>query len=238
MLVESGTAAIGAARVVVKRRIPQAPGYHDFADRRSFLGVANFWDVISNVPFLVVGIWGLFVVMSNKFQASPFARSESWPYIVFFLGLALTFLGSSYYHLQPTNFRLMWDRLPMTLGFMGILCGTIAERISLSAGIRLLPPLVLLGLSSVGYLVLDRNPRTGRSATILSGSVRLTCGRTRRPSAVSATVHAELVPGSSANTVYRSKASGLSSSPSGKQSYVRAECESSCKNSLSACWWN
>jgi len=130
MLVESGTAAIGAARVVVKRRIPQAPGYHDFADRRSFLGVANFWDVISNVPFLVVGIWGLFVVMSNKFQASPFARSESWPYIVFFLGLALTFLGSSYYHLQPTNFRLMWDRLPMTLGFMGILCGTIAERIS------------------------------------------------------------------------------------------------------------
>jgi hypothetical protein len=103
------------------------------------------------VPFLVVAIWGLFVVTSSKFRVSPIARWESWPYIVFFLGLALTFLGSSYYHLQPTNFRLMWDRLPMTLGFMGILCGTIAERISLSAGIWLLLPLVLLGLWSVGY---------------------------------------------------------------------------------------
>jgi hypothetical protein len=151
MLVESGTAAGLAARVLVNRRIPQASGYHDFADRRTFLGVANFLDVISNVPFLVVAIWGLFVVTSRKFRVSPIARWESWPYIVFFLGLALTFLGSSYYHLQPTNFRLMWDRLPMTLGFMGILCGSIAERISLSAGIWLLLPLVLLGLWSVGY---------------------------------------------------------------------------------------
>lgn len=151
MLAESGRAAVGAARVAVNRRIPQTSGYHDFADKRAFFGIENFLDVTSNVAFLVVGIWGLFVVTSNKFQASPFARSESWPYIVFFLGLALTFLGSSYYHLQPTNFRLMWDRLPMTLGFMGILSATIAERISLNTGVWLLPPLVLTGVLSVSY---------------------------------------------------------------------------------------
>src|SRR5271166_1727674 len=115
ILVGSGRTAVGAARVAVKRRIPQTSDYHDFADKRAFFGIENFLDVASNVAFLVVGIWGLFVVTSRKFQASPLARSESWPYIVFFLGLALTFLGSSYYHLQPTNFRLMWDRLPMTL---------------------------------------------------------------------------------------------------------------------------
>jgi hypothetical protein len=131
--------------------MPQAPSYHDFADQRVFFGVANFWDVISNVPFLMVGIWGLFVVTSSKFQVSPFARSESWPYIFFFLGLALTFVGSSYYHLQPTNFRLLWDRLPMTLGFMGILSATIAERISARAGLGLLLPLVVAGVVSVGY---------------------------------------------------------------------------------------
>lgn len=151
LLVESGTAAVRAAHVVVNRRIPQSPRYHEFADRRTFIGVANFWDVISNVPFLVVGIWGLFVVTSDKFQTAPFARSESWPYIIFFLGLALTFLGSTYYHLQPTNFRLMWDRLPMTLGFMGILSATIAERISLNTGLWLMLPMVLIGVSSVAY---------------------------------------------------------------------------------------
>lgn len=151
ILVGSGRTAVGAARVAVQRRIPQTSDYHDFADKRAFFGIENFLDVTSNVAFLVVSIWGLFVVTSRKFQASPLARSESWPYIVFFLGLALTFLGSSYYHLQPTNFRLMWDRLPMTLGFMGILSATIAERISLNAGVWLLLPLVVIGVLSVGY---------------------------------------------------------------------------------------
>ena len=151
MLMLAAVVVAATALIFSRPRIPQAPSYHDFADRRTFFGVANFWDVISNVPFLLVGIWGLFAVTSSKFQTSQFARSESWPYIVFFLGLALTFLGSSYYHLNPTNVRLMWDRLPMTLGFMGILSATIAERISVNTGVWLLFPLVAIGVLSVGY---------------------------------------------------------------------------------------
>jgi len=149
--IESGIAVFAAARGFVSRRIPQPSSYHNFADKRAFLGVDNFLDVISNVAFLAVGIWGLFVATDGKFRASLLASSERWPYIVFFLGFVLTFLGSSYYHLQPTNARLAWDRLPMTLGFMAILSATITERISVSAGIWLLLPLVLLGLLSVGY---------------------------------------------------------------------------------------
>ena len=134
-----------------KPPIPQAPSYHDFADQRTFLSVPNFLNVISNLPFLFVGIWGLVAVTEPRSSGSFLTRSERWPYAVFFLGVALTFLGSSYYHLHPTNARLVWDRLPMTLGFMGILSATIAERISVKAGVVLLPALVLAGVLTVGY---------------------------------------------------------------------------------------
>jgi hypothetical protein len=134
-----------------KPPVPQDPGYHDFADQRVFFSISNFLDVISNLPFLFVGIWGLLVVNRPESDASFLTKSEKWPYVVFFLGMALTAFGSSYYHLHPTNARLVWDRLPMTLGFMGILSATIAERISVKAGVRLLPLLVIAGALTVAY---------------------------------------------------------------------------------------
>jgi hypothetical protein len=70
---------------------------------------------------------------------------------VFFTGVALTCFGSSYYHMYPANDTLVWDRLPMTLGFMGVLAAMIAERISVRVGVRLLPMLVLGGVLSVVY---------------------------------------------------------------------------------------
>ncbi|MDH5750231.1 MAG: hypothetical protein OEY85_13050, partial [Rhodospirillales bacterium] len=39
--------------------IPQPASYHGFADRRSFLGIPNFADVMSNFGFLIVGVLGL-----------------------------------------------------------------------------------------------------------------------------------------------------------------------------------
>jgi hypothetical protein len=72
-------------------------------------------------------------------------------YAVFFLGVALTSLGSSYYHLHPTHARLAWDRLPTILGFMGILSPTIADRIRARAGALSLPLLVVAGALSVIY---------------------------------------------------------------------------------------
>lgn len=131
--------------------IPQPASYHDFADQRGFLGVPNFLNVLSNLPSLFVGVWGLLLVVRRKSNGAFLTGSERWAYGVFFLGVALTFFGSSYYHLDPTNATLVWDRLPMTLGFMGILSATIAERISVTAGARLLPLLVAAGVVSVFY---------------------------------------------------------------------------------------
>src|SRR5262245_21435024 len=39
--------------------IHQDARYHEFADRRSFLGIPNFADVISNAPFLIIGLAGI-----------------------------------------------------------------------------------------------------------------------------------------------------------------------------------
>jgi hypothetical protein len=44
-------------------RVPQPAWYHDFADRRAWLGIANFGDVASNAAFLVAGIWGLWILL-------------------------------------------------------------------------------------------------------------------------------------------------------------------------------
>ena len=145
------TAVVGFAFFLLPR-IPQPQAYHMFADRRSFLGIPNFGDVVSNVPFAVIGICGLvFLHASSPGRLrGPFLDSrERWPYALVFLGLLLTAFGSSYYHWSPNNTRLVWDRLPMTIAFMAMVAAIIAERISLRAGLWLLPILLLVGMGSV-----------------------------------------------------------------------------------------
>jgi hypothetical protein len=39
--------------------IPQPMAYHNFADQRAWLGIPNFGDVVSNIPFAIVGLCGL-----------------------------------------------------------------------------------------------------------------------------------------------------------------------------------
>ncbi len=141
-----------AVAVLFVPRIPQPLSYHHFADQRSFLGVRNFGDVASNVPFAVIGLWGLgFLLRSNAVSLRQhfIDERERWPYRFVFAGLVLTALGSSYYHLDPSNARLVWDRLPMTMVFMALLAAVITERVRLNVGLCLLPILLVAGIGSV-----------------------------------------------------------------------------------------
>ena len=49
------SAAAGA--VFLLPPIPQDPSYHNFADQRRLAGIANALDVLSNIPFALVGEW-------------------------------------------------------------------------------------------------------------------------------------------------------------------------------------
>src|SRR5688572_210625 len=84
--------------------VPQDQSFHVLADQRELLGLPNFADVASNLAFLLVGVIGMLWCGRNGAGAR-----RSW--MVFFLGVALVFFGSGYYHLAPRDDSLVWDRL-------------------------------------------------------------------------------------------------------------------------------
>lgn len=138
-------ALIALAVVLSLPPIPQDPAYHAFADCTALFTVPNFWNVASNAPFLVAGVFGLWAL--PKLQ--PQLATSS--YLVFCLGAMLVGIGSAYYHYAPTSDTLVWDRLPMTIAFMGLFSIVIEDRASTRLGRRLLWPLVFVGISSVLY---------------------------------------------------------------------------------------
>lgn len=125
--------------------IPQPPAYHAFADGRTFLGIPNFMDVVSNLFFLMAGGAGVWLCLKN--DVGP--AQDAW--LVFFSGIGLVAFGSAYYHWSPTSESLVWDRLPMTIAFMSLLAALIAEFVHPQLGDKLLIPLVALGLASIFY---------------------------------------------------------------------------------------
>jgi hypothetical protein len=136
LLVLLGVAAVSLAGLLVLPAIGQNQSYHHFADQRSLLAVPNFWNVVSNIPFVLIGAAGL------RLRAGVSVR-------VIFLGIFLTGLGSAYYHWNPHDAALFWDRLPITLAFMAILANAIEERVDAKAGAFLLWPLLALGVGSL-----------------------------------------------------------------------------------------
>ena len=142
------TALAGMAALLIPA-MPQPLAYHDFADHREMFGVPNFLDAVSNVAFLVTGVVGLVVTLGARarFRFSV----ERWPYVIFFLGMLFTAVGSAYYHAAPDNETLFWDRLPMTIAFMALVSSQIVDRINVRAGLALLLPMLVLGAASVVY---------------------------------------------------------------------------------------
>jgi hypothetical protein len=151
ILLCSATAIVIGAVFGFTSRYKQPAWYHDFADQRPLLGIPHMMNVVSNAPFVAVGIWGLlFMAGPGSRRPGAFADPrERWPYWVYFVGLLLTGIGSAYYHAEPYNERLVWDRLPLMVTFMGLFAGVLAERVSVRVGVWSLAPLVALATGSV-----------------------------------------------------------------------------------------
>ena len=133
------------ALLFTREPLPQDPLYHLLADDRTFFGVPNFFNVASNIAFLLAAIPGLAACFSSR-------RGGAWrSWAVFFAGTALVSLGSGYYHWAPGNATLAWDRLPMTLAFMALLVAVLSEHLEERLERVLLAPALAMGIASVAW---------------------------------------------------------------------------------------
>jgi hypothetical protein len=140
--------------------IAQDPSYHLFADETSLGFIPNWQNVLSNLPFAIVGMMGLrFLIQRGQTDVKGFPQSLGW--MLLFTGVFLTAFGSGYYHWYPDNFGLFWDRLPMTVGFMGLFAAIIGERVSERAYVLLVWPLTLMGLFSAVYWIVTESYGVG-----------------------------------------------------------------------------
>ncbi len=138
-------ALVAIAGTLLVPRIPQDPSYHLFADTRTIAGIPNFWNVISNIPFALVGIYGLT-------QTRRLASRSLWSgYIVFCVAVIGVCFGSAYYHYAPSTPALVWDRLPMSVAFMAVFALILGDRVSPALCRTLLGPLLFIGAASVLY---------------------------------------------------------------------------------------
>ncbi|MBR1133745.1 hypothetical protein JQ592_36135 [Bradyrhizobium iriomotense] len=109
-----------------------------YVDTRDWLGLPNAGDVLSNLAFLAMGVWGLVLLR---------ARNDA-PVGVgcLFVGLILTCVGSIFYHLDPdAPQRLVADRLGMAVAFAGFLGIAACERVSMRAGQAVVMLMIIAG---------------------------------------------------------------------------------------------
>lgn len=124
-------------------QIRQRQDYHLFADQIDLFGIPHGWDVLTNLIFIVVGTQGLILCLKQRHKL---LAAKSW--IVFFASILLIGPGSAYYHWDPNNVTLVWDRLPMGVGFMALYLILMIEHLNPKWEIALIP-FSLLGLTSV-----------------------------------------------------------------------------------------
>lgn len=128
--------------------IAQDLAYHRFSDCRLYLGVPHFMDVMSNIPFLIVGFMGI------RLARKAF-KKETMAYFlmtfVLFVGVFFTGLGSAFYHYEPNNFTLIFDRLPMTLVFTAFFGSIIFDYVDKRVGAWSFYILFIVGVYSIFY---------------------------------------------------------------------------------------
>jgi hypothetical protein len=116
-----------------------------YADERTFFGIPHFFLVMPGALFVIFGLMGLWKLWTMR---KTFLRSI---WMVFFIASIGIGLGSSYYHLDPSDPRLFWDRLSISTALMALLAGVVTERISLNRAKTIAPLLILAGMGSIFY---------------------------------------------------------------------------------------
>ena len=127
--------------------LAQPPHAHDFADQRAWWGLPHALDVLSNLPFAIAGILGL--VALRKAPNGALSSAQQACARLFFVGLLVVTVGSSWYHLWPNDPGLAIDRASMSVAFAGLLGLLVAGLVSDRAGAATAGVLLVLALASV-----------------------------------------------------------------------------------------
>jgi hypothetical protein len=140
-------AAAATAFTLMLPKIPQDPTYHHFADCRSFLGIPNTLDVLSNIPLVVLGAIG--VGWCLRKQHGSLKTDFRVLKILAFSTIFLTGFGSSIYHWRPNDISIIWDRVPLSVMFMVVFLVIMADRIGPRIAGILAWPAIVAGPASV-----------------------------------------------------------------------------------------
>jgi hypothetical protein len=128
---------------IFMKPIPQDVTYHHFANDTIVIGIANCWNVLSNLGFMVIGLLGINFLIKNKMN-----NLIIW---TLFAGVFLTGIGSAYYHYAPSNATLVWDRLPMTIVFTSFFALIYGWCFSIKTGFKIWLVSLVAGIYSVFY---------------------------------------------------------------------------------------
>lgn len=145
LLTSAATILIALVILHLTPRIPQDVHYHAFANDAERFGIPHFWNVITNLAFLIIGSYALWHLPTHyKIERKLFK------------GCIAIGLGSAIYHLQPNTLTLFADRLPMAIVFVLLLIVVIKDFVSIRLANRLLwPGLFISGLSVVYWLITE-----------------------------------------------------------------------------------
>ncbi len=115
--------------------VAQPTDLYVYADQRMFWGLPRAMDVLSNLPFALAGVVGLWLLW--RLPVARLDRAGRGLAALFLLGLIGTALGSGWYHLQPDDTGLALDRLGMALAFTGAMGLAVAGRVGSASGLSM-----------------------------------------------------------------------------------------------------
>jgi hypothetical protein len=124
--------------------LPQDPAYHAFADTRAWGPIHRAGDVLTNAAILAAGLAGMAL-----WRRVHIATDERRAYALLVFAMLATAVGSAWYHVAPSDARLVWDRLPMTLVLAALFTLVLADRVHPAFARAGWWPFALFGAASV-----------------------------------------------------------------------------------------
>lgn len=101
-------------------KIPLPPSYHNLADTRKLLNVKNGYNVLSN---LAVFAPTLYLLQKHNLNTKN---------KILAFHISLIALTSTYYHIYPTNARIVWDMLSIATTHAVVLSYFVEEKIAIT----------------------------------------------------------------------------------------------------------